>query len=89
MGEDIKKALFALLYDQFDITDMDIEDSEENYIEYIVSALIKMNENRCPFKCYDSIGKCKINRIGCVEGIKFDCNREIDEVWRDFIGIGK
>ena len=53
MNKELKKALFTLLYDQYDIPDMQLDDSEEYYIDYIVNALIEKNENRCPFKCYD------------------------------------
>ncbi len=87
MNEELKKALFALLYDQFDIPDMELNNSEETYIDYIISALIEKNENKCPFKCYDCIGKCSDNRIGCVNGLLFSCDREIEEVWREFINI--
>ncbi len=87
MEEDIKKALFILLYDQFNIPDIEQDDRDSDYIEHIVSALIEKNEDRCPFKCYDCIGKCKVNHIGCAEGFKFDCNRVVEEAWKDFIGI--
>lgn len=83
----LKKALYVLLYDQFDIPDMEEDVRDSDYVNYIVSALIEKNENRCPFKCYDCIGKCKDNNIGCAEGLKLDCSRESEEAWKDFIGI--
>ena len=36
MNKELKKALFTLLYDQYDIPDMQLDDSEEYYIDYIV-----------------------------------------------------
>lgn len=86
-NSNLKKAIFVLLYDQFDIPDMEENDSDFDYICYIISALIEKNQNRCSFKCYDCIGKCSSNHIGCSEGLKFDCNREIEEVWIEFIKI--
>lgn len=86
MSDNLRKALFVLLYDQFDSPDIELDDSESDLIDYIISALIEKNENRCPFKCYDCIGKCTENMIGCVEGLKLDCTREAEEVWREFIG---
>ena len=85
MNKELKKALFTLLYDQYDIPDMQLDDSEEYYIDYIVNALIEKNENRCPFKCYDCIGKCTENMVGCAEGLRFDCTREAEEVWRELV----
>lgn len=88
----LKKALFVLLYDQHDIPDMELESCDDTYIEYIIAALIDKNEKICPFKNYDCIGNCKTNMIGCADGfagITDGCNREIENVWEDFIGIEK
>ena len=87
MNENVKKALFVLLYDQFDSPCIKLRDSDETYINYIISVLIEKNKNRCPFKCYDCIGECNRNQLDCVEGIELCCDREIEEVWRDFIDI--
>lgn len=86
-NSNLKKAIFVLLYDQFDIPDMEGGCSDSSYIDYIIDALIEKNENRCPYKCYDCIGKCKNNMLNCADGLKFDCNKEIEEIWKDFIGI--
>lgn len=86
-NSNLKKAIYVLLYDQFDIPDMDINCDEEAYIDYVIDALIQKNDNICPFKSYDCIGHCKVNHIGCAKGLKFDCNREIEEAWREFIKI--
>lgn len=83
----LKKAIFALLYDQYDVPDIELRDSDNTYIDYILGALIEKNENICPYKNYDCIGHCDVNNIGCADGIKVDCNRELEEIWRDFIDI--
>ena len=88
-NSNLKKAIFVLLYDQFDIPDMEEDCSDSSYVDYIINALIEKNENRCPFKCYDCIGHCKINHIGCAEGLTIDCSREHEDIWKDFIGIKK
>lgn len=51
---------------------------------YICMSIKKIN-NICPFKTYDCIGKCEDNLIGCAEGLQKDCDRECEDVWRDFI----
>lgn len=86
-NSNLKKAIFVLLYDQFDIPDMEEECSDSSYVDYIINALIESNENRCPFKYYDCIGNCKNNTIGCEGGWVVKCNKEIEEIWKDFIGI--
>ncbi|MCC5439512.1 hypothetical protein AL714_07675 [Clostridium botulinum] len=86
-SSNLKKAIFVLLYDQFDTPDMGESFSDSSYVDYIINALIEKNKNRCPFKCYDCIGHCKNNTIGCVEGLTADCTKEIEEIWKDFIGI--
>ncbi len=83
----LKKALYVLLYDQYNIPDIDINCDEEDYINYIINVLIQKNGTTCPFKSYDCIGHCKVNHIGCVEGLNIDCNREYEDIWQDFIGI--
>ncbi|WP_147564681.1 hypothetical protein [Clostridium tyrobutyricum] len=83
----LKKALYVLLYDQYDTGDLEVRDSDETYINCIVNALIKKNGKICPFKSYDCIGHCKVNHIGCVEGLNVDCDREYEDIWKDFIGI--
>lgn len=83
----LKKALYVLLYDQFDIPDMNIEFNDETYIGYIIDVLIQKNDNTCPFKNYDCIGHCKVNNIACADGLNVDCNREPVDIWREFIGI--
>lgn len=86
-NSNLKKAIFVLLYDQFHIPDMEYESNDCSYIDYIISVLIEKNENRCPFKCYDCIGKCKDNMIGCEEGLKINCLKKIEEIWKEFIDI--
>jgi len=86
-NKNLKKAIFTLLYEQFDIPDMQEDDSDSSYVDNIIYALIEKNENRCPFKCYDCIGECKYNMTRCADGMKFDCDKEIEEIWKNFIGI--
>lgn len=83
----LKKAIYVLLCDQFDSTDLEIKDSDDTYVEYIINTLIERNGMACPFKNYDCIGHCKVNNISCIEGLNIDCNREYEDIWREFIGI--
>ena len=46
MNDNIRKALFVLLYDQFDNPDVTPDDSESDLTKYIIGALIEKNENR-------------------------------------------
>lgn len=84
---DIKKALFTLLFDQYDVVDMELDVEDDTYVDYILGALVEKNGERCPFKNYDCIGHCKTNMAGCAEGLDVDCNRELEDVWREFIGV--
>ncbi|OPD28837.1 hypothetical protein AL713_17625 [Clostridium botulinum] len=86
-NSNLKKAIFVLLYDQFDIPDMEEGCSDSSYVDYIINALTERNENICPFKYYDCIGNCKNNTIGCEKGWVVNCTKEIEEIWKDFIGI--
>lgn len=83
----LKKALYVLLNDISDSADLEIRASDEIFVDYIINALIEKNEMTCPFKNYDCIGHCKANHIGCVEGLDIDCNREREDIWKEFIGI--
>ncbi|MBX4266563.1 hypothetical protein [Clostridium estertheticum] len=83
----LKKALYVLLYDQSDSGDLEVNDSDETYVDHIVNTLIQENGKVCPFKNYDCIGHCKVNLIGCAEGLNIECNREHEDIWKDFIGI--
>lgn len=85
MNEDIRKALFILLHDQFDSPDLELNNSEETYFDYIVSGLIEKNENICPFKDYNCVECCKTSGTGCVHELTIDCNRGHEDIWREFI----
>lgn len=84
---DLKKAIFTLLYDGYDVPDLEVRADDSTYIDCIIEALIEKNDKICPFKNYDCIGHCKVNNIGCADGLNVDCNREFEDIWRDFIGI--
>lgn len=86
---DLNKALAVLLYDQYDCPDVDCEACEETFVEYIIYALIEKNEDICPFKNYSSECICKTNTEKCKEGLKIDCGREVEGVWKEFIKIGE
>ena len=82
------RALKVYLYDQYNCPDVH-EHGEESLIDDIIFALIEKNENRCPFKNYDCIGYCKFNLVSCAQGLEIDCDREHEEIWRDFIFINE
>lgn len=83
----LKKALFTLLFDQYDMPDIEIGDSDEAYVEHIAYALIEKNGDTCPFKNYSCEKHCKENREGCTDGLKINCDREPEDVWKDFFAI--
>ncbi len=83
----LKKAIYVLLYDQYDIPDMDINCDEEAYIDYVIDALIQKNDNICPFKNYSCEGICNKSNKKCYEGLDIDCNRDKEEVWKEFIKV--
>lgn len=84
----LKKALYVLLYDQFDVaSDLeDIDAPDETYIDYIISALIEKNEFICPFKNYSSSHYCKLGKECNDNDLEIDCGVEAEEVWKHFIG---
>lgn len=84
----LKKAIFALLYDQYDIPDIELRDSDNTYVDYIVQALIEKNNIICPYKNYDCIENCESCTENCNgDELSIDCGKAIDEVWKGFIGI--
>ena len=85
----LSKALTTLLYDQYDCPDVDWDSDEETLVEYIIQALIEKNEDICPFKNYSSEGICKTSTEKCKEGLKVDCGREFEGIWKEFIKIGE
>ncbi|QUH22235.1 hypothetical protein HYG84_19955 (plasmid) [Alkaliphilus sp. B6464] len=83
----LSKALAVLLYDQYDCPDVDCETDEETFVKYIIQALIEKNENVCPFKNYTCVGTCKTSVEKCEEGIRIDCGRKVEGIWKEFIRI--
>lgn len=81
----LKKALFILLYDQYESVDMEVEQSDEEYVNYIVDALIQANGSTCPFKNYDCIQRCKLNAAKCNEGLLINCDNELEKIWKEFM----
>ncbi|AHM56390.1 hypothetical protein EAL2_c10920 [Peptoclostridium acidaminophilum DSM 3953] len=84
---DLKKALFVLLHDQYDMPDIEIDSDDEDYIDCIISALVEKNGDICPFKNYDCVGRCEANGVGCICGLNIDCDREPEDVWSNFFKI--
>lgn len=84
----LKKALYVLLYDQSDSGDLNLRDSDETYIDYIINMLIEKNKSICPFKNYDCVCNCKVSSCKCnKDELIIDCEEDLDKIWRDFIGI--
>lgn len=83
---ELNKAIFTLLYDQYDCPDMRITDSDETFVEYIAYALSKKNGYTCPFKNYDCQHICNEHTTNCDgDELTIDCGREREGVWREFI----
>ena len=83
----LQKSLAVLLYDQFNCPDIEVGESDETMVEYIISALIEKNENICPFKNYMSQTFCKAYKSECENGLTIDCGADVELVWKEFIRI--
>lgn len=83
----LNKALAVLLYDQYNCPDIEQGDDDETFVEHIIYALIEKNEDICPFKNYSAECICKTSTEKCNEGLKIDCGREAEGVWKEFIRI--
>ena len=88
----LKKALATLLYDRFTVdSDLNEYDCDETFIDNIIRALIEGNNdgehNTCPFKNYDCIDYCKHSMAECEKGTLITCTRDIEDIWRSFIGL--
>lgn len=82
---ELNKAIFTLLYDQFDCPDITPDNLDETFVDYIVYALIQKNKSTCPFKDYSAECVCSESKESCYGGLVIDCNREREDVWREFI----
>ena len=83
---DLNQALAVLLYDQYDCPDaFENLGNEKILIEYIIYALIEKNGKTCPFKNYSCLGSCEEANESCEIGLEIDCDRELEDIWEDFI----
>lgn len=83
---DLHQALAVFLYDQCDCPDVfESVGNEELLIEHIIYALIEKNGQICPFKNYSCLGSCEDSNESCENSLMIDCDRECENVWRDFI----
>ncbi|MGI6550869.1 MAG: hypothetical protein ACOX4Q_12715 [Syntrophomonadales bacterium] len=84
----LNRALYILLYDQFQsAVDMDLEMYDEQWVDYIVSALIEKNDDICPFKNYDCVKKCESSMEKCKDGLLITCDIEKESIWKKFMLI--
>lgn len=83
----LRKALYVLLYDQFESVDMELEMNDEYWVDYIVSALIEKNDIICPFKNYDCIKSCSSSTEKCKDGLSVTCDIEKESIWKNFMLI--
>lgn len=90
MSITLKQAVFTLLYDLSDNPDMDIDNDDNSFVEYIIDYLIDNNGETCPFKNYDSEFLCS-NKGECgKDRFNIDCNFKNGKtkIWREFISNG-
>ncbi|WP_105614950.1 hypothetical protein [Vallitalea okinawensis] len=85
MANKFKKAVHVLLFDLTDTGDLETDDSEEYFIDYIIQALLERNENTCPYKNYDAKRYCPNSKNCGKDRWDIDCNQEKVKVWTDFI----
>lgn len=87
----LKKALFTLLYDQYNSPDIELRDSDDTYVDYIIGALIEKNKRICPYKNYDCVNLCECSDRECenIEGdnLNVQCFKDLEDIWREFIDI--
>ena len=83
----LNKALYVLLYDQFESVDMDLEMDDKCWVDYIVSALIEKNDDICPFKNYDCVKSCESSMEECKDGLLVTCDIEKENIWKKFMLI--
>ena len=84
----LKKAIFVLLYDQYDLPDIELNDNDNAYVDYIIQALIEKNKVICPYKNYDFVENCKTCTENCNGNeLSIDCGKDFEKVWEEFIGI--
>ena len=85
---ELDKALFVLLYDQFDCSDITPHELEDSFVDYIIYGLIEKNNKICPFKNYSCEKHCKSYAEACITtSLDADCNQELEDIWREFISI--
>lgn len=84
----LNRALYILLCDQFESTvDMDLEMYDEQWVDYIVYALIEKNDDICPFKNYDCVKHCESKMEKCNDGLLVTCDMEKESIWKKFMLI--
>jgi hypothetical protein len=83
----LTNALYMLLYDKFNCHDNRRNMSNDEWVDYIISELIKKNGYDCPFKNYDCVEICNSStKKGCEESsISITCDIEVEKVWQKFI----
>lgn len=83
---ELKKILLVLLMQLTDTGDLTVDSDDECFAETIYRALTEIEPETCPFKNYDCKELCNLNK--CEEGIRARCNREMTDIWKEFISKG-
>jgi len=81
----LKKAINILLYDQYEPDSLHYTNSDETFVDEIISVLIATNYEICPFKNYSCIEKCKHHDSDCIVGRNINCKLSHESIWEDFI----
>lgn len=85
---ELDKAIFTLLYTQFDCPEVTQNGLEDDFTTYIIYALIEKEGDTCPFKNYSCEKLCKNYTESCLTvDLRANCSREMEAVWREFINI--
>ena len=86
---ELNKAIFTLLYDQYDCPDVTPDDYDDTFVDYIINILAGENGSVCPFKNYSMEKLCEHSTINCLnchgKYLDIDCGTENEDVWRKFI----
>lgn len=83
---ELKKALLALLMQLTDTNELTSDSEDEYFTETIVRALSELEPETCPFKNYDCKELCSLGE--CKYGTRVSCNREMTNIWEEFISKG-
>jgi len=85
----LKTAIFLLLDDQVDTCDLELDSSDEFFIDLIAEMAVKLSgKTVCPFKNYNCKDDCEKNKTwNCEDELNYDCPITPHEAWLRWIEL--